>query len=54
MTWGREGAQLTIAPTEAADLIYAAYRKTLAEVVYVPSFWRLIIDAIRCRCPKAA
>jgi decaprenylphospho-beta-D-erythro-pentofuranosid-2-ulose 2-reductase len=46
MTWGREGALLTIAPNKAADLIYAAYRKR-AEVVYVPWFWRLIMDAIR-------
>ncbi len=46
MTWGREGALLTIAPNKAADLIYAAYRKR-AEVVYVPWFWRLIMGAIR-------
>jgi short-subunit dehydrogenase len=46
MTWGREGALLTIAPTKAADLIYAAYRKR-AEVVYVPWFWRLIMGTIR-------
>ena len=46
MTWGREGALLTIAPTKAADLIYAAYRKH-AEVVYVPWFWRFIMGAVR-------
>src|SRR5712692_6749408 len=46
MTWGREGALLTIPPAKAADLIYAAYRKR-AEVVYVPSFWRFIMGAIR-------
>jgi len=46
MTWGREGALLTISPTRAADLIYAAYRKR-AEVVYVPWFWRTIMGAIR-------
>jgi len=46
MTWGRDGAALTIAPTKAADLIYAAYRKR-AEVVYVPWFWRFIMGAIR-------
>ena len=46
MTWGREGARLTIAPARAADLIYAAYRKR-AEVVYVPWFWRLIMGAVR-------
>ena len=46
MTWGREGALLTIAPTKAAELIYAAYRKR-AEVVYVPWFWRLIMGAVR-------
>ena len=46
MTWGREGALLTITPAKAADLIYAAYRKR-AEVVYVPWFWRLIMGAIR-------
>ena len=43
---GREGALLTIAPTKAADLIYAAYRKR-AEVVYVPWFWRWIMLVIR-------
>jgi NAD(P)-dependent dehydrogenase (short-subunit alcohol dehydrogenase family) len=46
MTWGREGALLTIAPTKAADLIFAAYRKR-AEVVYVPWFWRIIMGAVR-------
>src|SRR5580693_4932431 len=46
MTWGREGALLTIPPAKAADLIYAAYRKR-AEVVYVPWFWRIIMGAIR-------
>ena len=46
MTWGREGALLTTTPTNAADLIYEAYRKR-AEVVYVPWFWRFIMGAIR-------
>lgn len=46
MTWGREGATLTIPPARAADLIYAAYRKR-REVVYVPWFWRFIMAAIR-------
>jgi len=46
MTWGRDGALLTIAPAKAADRIYAAYRRR-AEVVYVPWFWRLIMAAIR-------
>ena len=46
MTWGREGALLTIAPSKAADLIYAAYRKC-ADVVYVPWFWRLMMGAVR-------
>jgi decaprenylphospho-beta-D-erythro-pentofuranosid-2-ulose 2-reductase len=46
MTWGRDGALLTIAPNKAADLIYAAYRKR-AEVVYVPWFWRFIMGTIR-------
>jgi decaprenylphospho-beta-D-erythro-pentofuranosid-2-ulose 2-reductase len=46
MTWGREGARLTISPTKAADLIYAAYRKK-SEVVYVPWFWRLIMGVVR-------
>jgi decaprenylphospho-beta-D-erythro-pentofuranosid-2-ulose 2-reductase len=46
MTWGREGALLTIAPAKAADLIYRAYRKR-AEVVYVPWFWRFIMGAVR-------
>jgi decaprenylphospho-beta-D-erythro-pentofuranosid-2-ulose 2-reductase len=46
MTWGRDGAMLTIPPAKAAGLIYAAYRKR-AEVVYVPWFWRFIMGAIR-------
>jgi decaprenylphospho-beta-D-erythro-pentofuranosid-2-ulose 2-reductase len=46
MTWGREGALLTISPTKASDLIYAAYRKR-AEVVYVPWFWRAIMGVVR-------
>ena len=46
MTWGREGATLTIPPARAADLIYAGYRKR-REVVYVPWFWSLIMAAIR-------
>jgi short-subunit dehydrogenase len=46
MTWGREGAMLTVAPIRAADLIYAAYRRR-AEVVYVPWFWRFIMGAVR-------
>jgi decaprenylphospho-beta-D-erythro-pentofuranosid-2-ulose 2-reductase len=46
MTWGREGAMLTVAPTRAADLIYAAYRRR-SEVVYVPWFWRFIMGAVR-------
>jgi decaprenylphospho-beta-D-erythro-pentofuranosid-2-ulose 2-reductase len=46
MTWGREGAMLTVAPIRAADLIYAAYRRR-AEVVYVPWFWRCIMGAVR-------
>lgn len=46
MTWGRDGALLTIPPAKAADLIYAAYRKR-TEVVYVPWFWRFIMGAIR-------
>jgi decaprenylphospho-beta-D-erythro-pentofuranosid-2-ulose 2-reductase len=46
MTWGRDGALLAIAPTKAADLIYAALRKR-AEVVYVPWFWRFIMGGIR-------
>ena len=46
MTWGRDGAMLSIPPTRAADLIYAALRKR-AEVVYVPWFWRFIMGGIR-------
>lgn len=46
MTWGRDGALLTIAPAKAANLIYAAYQRR-AEVVYTPWFWRLIMGAIR-------
>ena len=46
MTWGRDGALLAIAPTKAADLIYAALRKR-ADVVYVPWFWRFIMGGIR-------
>jgi decaprenylphospho-beta-D-erythro-pentofuranosid-2-ulose 2-reductase len=46
MTWGREGAMLTISPTKAADLIFTAYRKR-AEVVYVPWFWRAIMGMVR-------
>ncbi|MDB5108546.1 MAG: short-chain dehydrogenase [Candidatus Binatus sp.] len=46
MTWGREGAMLTIAPERAAASIYNAYRKG-AEVIYVPWFWRVIMGAVR-------
>jgi decaprenylphospho-beta-D-erythro-pentofuranosid-2-ulose 2-reductase len=46
MTWGREGALLSISPVKAADAIYAALRRR-AEVVYVPWFWRFIMDGIR-------
>ena len=34
MTWGREGTLLTIAPTNAADLIYEAYRKSAKSFTY--------------------
>ncbi|HUA32997.1 MAG TPA: SDR family NAD(P)-dependent oxidoreductase [Candidatus Binataceae bacterium] len=46
MTWGREGALLSISPDKAADLIYRAYRKR-SEVVFVPWFWRPIMTALR-------
>jgi short-subunit dehydrogenase len=46
MTWGREGALLSISPVKAADAIYAALRRR-AEVVYVPWFWRFIMGGIR-------
>lgn len=46
MTWGREGALLTIPPARAAESIYNAYRKR-AEVVYVPWFWRVIMNGLR-------
>jgi len=46
MTWGREGALLTVAPSIAADRIYAAWRRG-AEVVYVPWFWRPIMGTLK-------
>ena len=46
MTWGREGARLSIPPAKAADLIYDAYLKR-DEVVFVPWFWRFIMGAVR-------
>ncbi len=46
MTWGREGAMLTVSPESAADRIYAAYRRR-AEVVYVPWYWRPIMGALK-------
>jgi decaprenylphospho-beta-D-erythro-pentofuranosid-2-ulose 2-reductase len=46
MTWGREGALLSVAPDKAADLIYRAYRKQ-SEVAFVPWFWRPIMGALR-------
>jgi decaprenylphospho-beta-D-erythro-pentofuranosid-2-ulose 2-reductase len=46
MTWGREGALLTIPPARAAESIYNSYRKR-AEVVYVPWFWRVIMNGLR-------
>ncbi|HYB90310.1 MAG TPA: SDR family NAD(P)-dependent oxidoreductase [Candidatus Binataceae bacterium] len=46
MTWGREGALLTVPPDDAANRIYAAWRRR-AEVVYVPWFWRPIMGALK-------
>ncbi|HSR57907.1 MAG TPA: SDR family NAD(P)-dependent oxidoreductase [Candidatus Binataceae bacterium] len=46
MTWGREGAVLTVPPEKAADLIFAAWRKK-RDVVYVPWFWRPIMGVVR-------
>ena len=46
MTWGREGALLTVSPQSAADRIFAAWRRR-AEVVYVPWFWRPIMGMVR-------
>jgi decaprenylphospho-beta-D-erythro-pentofuranosid-2-ulose 2-reductase len=46
MTWGRDGAMLTVSPRRAADSIYEAWERG-AEVVYVPWFWRPIMSAIR-------
>lgn len=46
MTWGREGARLTVAPEKAADVIFEAWRKR-RDVVYVPWFWRPIMGVIR-------
>lgn len=46
MTWGREGAALTVSPRRAADSIYDAWQRG-AEVVYVPWFWRPIMSIVR-------
>ncbi len=46
MTFGREDARLTVSPAAAADSIYAAWRRR-AEVVYVPWFWRVIMNGLR-------
>jgi short-subunit dehydrogenase len=46
MTYGREGAMLTVSPDAAADAIYKAWRNR-AEVVYVPWFWRFIMGGLR-------
>ncbi len=46
MTWGREGTRLTVAPVQAADSIYEAWRSR-AEVVYVPWFWRVIMGVVQ-------
>ncbi len=46
MTWGRDGLLLVASPGEAAEKIYAAWKRG-AEVVYVPGFWRPIMAAVR-------
>ncbi|HVN63253.1 MAG TPA: SDR family NAD(P)-dependent oxidoreductase [Candidatus Binataceae bacterium] len=46
MTFGRDDAKLTVSPSTAADSIYAAWRRR-AEVVYVPWFWRIIMNGLR-------
>lgn len=46
MTWGREGAMLTVAPERAAALIFRAWEKK-RDVVHVPWFWRPIMGAIK-------
>jgi short-subunit dehydrogenase len=46
MTWGREGAPLTVTPEKAADRIYHAWRRG-AEVVYVPGVWRIIMGGLK-------
>ncbi len=46
MTWGREGALLTVRPRRAADSIYTAFRGG-GEVVYVPWYWRPIMGAVQ-------
>jgi short-subunit dehydrogenase len=46
MTWGRDGLLLQASPEQAAEKIYAAWRRG-AEVVYVPGFWRPIMAAIK-------
>jgi decaprenylphospho-beta-D-erythro-pentofuranosid-2-ulose 2-reductase len=46
MTYGREGAMLTVSPERAADAIFNAWRRK-AEVVYVPWFWRIIMGVLK-------
>jgi decaprenylphospho-beta-D-erythro-pentofuranosid-2-ulose 2-reductase len=46
MTWGREGAALTVAPQKAADLIFRAWEKK-RDVVHVPWFWWPIMGVIK-------
>jgi short-subunit dehydrogenase len=45
MTYGQESG-LTASPAQAAQKIHAKWRRG-AEVVYIPSFWRPIMAAIR-------
>ncbi len=46
MTWGRDGATLTVPPEKAADLIFAAWLRK-REVVYIPWYWRPIMGVIK-------
>lgn len=46
MTWGRDGAALTVPPKKAADLIFNAWLRK-RDVVYIPWYWRPIMGAIK-------
>lgn len=46
ITYGREGARLTVSPERAANAIFDAWKRN-AEVVYVPWFWRVIMAVLK-------